>query len=290
MRVVMAMDGSADARDAVEWLVQAPLPAATHISVITAILVPAAYEALEMAWSQLRTEAEEVAEQARRRLAAHWPDTAAHVVEGEPRSVIIRAAEHEDADLIVVGARGLGAVATFLLGSVSLGVAREAPCPVLVCKGAPRAITSITVAVDGSAHARAALRFVSRLPLPAGASLHLVSVAEPLRFPSTAPSIVQPRLRAAMHDYEDASRRKAEEVLRAAAAEIPSGRPVTTTGALGPIAPSIIAEAEKQASDLIVVGARGLGAVKRVLLGSVSETVLRHARCPVLVVHPTERA
>ena len=38
MRVVMAMDGSADARDAVEWLAQAPLPAATHISVITAIL------------------------------------------------------------------------------------------------------------------------------------------------------------------------------------------------------------------------------------------------------------
>jgi nucleotide-binding universal stress UspA family protein len=286
MRVLMATDGSADARGAVEWLLQAPLPADARISVIGAMPVPVAYEALKMAWSELRKQASDVVEQARRRLAERWPEVTGRVVEGDAREVILHAAEDERADLIVVGARGLGAVATFLLGSVSLDVARQAPCPVLVCKGTPRRTRSIIVAVDGSDHARAALRFVCRLPLASDVSLRLVSVAEPLRFPSTAPSIATPHLRAAMENYEDESRRRLDDVLAAAVAEVPDGTDVSTATAIGPLAPSILAEADKHASDLIVVGARGLGAVKRVLLGSVSEAVLRHATCPVLVVHP----
>ena len=286
MRVLMATDGSTDARDAVEWLFQAPLPADARMSVISAMPVPVAYEALRMAWSELRKQAEEVVDQARRRLAERWPDVTARVVEGDARSVILHAAEEEQADLIVLGARGLGAVATFVLGSVSLGVARDAPCPVLVCKGAPRPIKSIAVAVDGSDYARAALRLVCRLPVAPGRSLHLVCVAEPLRFPSTAPSIITPLLRAAMQHYEGESRRRIDDVLRAVSAEVPGGTAMTTAGVIGPVPPLILAEAEKHASDLIVVGARGLGAVKRMLLGSVSEAVLRHATCPVLVVHP----
>lgn len=47
----------------------------------------------------------------------------------------------------------------------------------------------------------------------------------------------------------------------------------------------IVRDATTHASDLIVMGARGLGMVKRLLLGSVSESVLRHAACPVLIVH-----
>jgi nucleotide-binding universal stress UspA family protein len=165
-------------------------------------------------------------------------------------------------------------------------VARHARCPVLVCKGAPRAIRSMTVAVDGSDHARAALRFVRDLPLPAGTALHLVAVVEPLRYPSTAPGMIAPQLVAALREYEDERRRELEQVLAAAAAEVPSPVTTSTTTLVGAPALSILAEAEKRGSDLVVVGARGLGAVKRLLLGSVSESVLRHAACPVLVVRP----
>ena len=288
MRVLVATDGSADARDAIEWLLHAPLPADAHISVITAMPVPVAYEALKMAWSELRKQAGDVVEQARRRLADRWSDVTARVVDGDARRVILDAADDERTDLIVLGARGLGAIATFLLGSVSLGVARQAQCPVLICKGAPRPIKSITVAVDGSDHARAALRFVCGLPLSPDVSLHLVSVAETLRFPSTAPAIIAPQLRAAMHDYETEARRRLDDVLAAAKAAVPQGTAVSTATAIGPLMPTILGEADKHASDLIVVGARGIGGVKRLVLGSVSEAVLRHATCPVLVVHPPD--
>jgi len=290
MRVLMATDGSPDARDAVEWLLRAPLPADARISVISAMPVPVAYEALKMSWSELRKQASDVVEDAGRRLAERWSNVTVRIVEGDPRRVILEAADGEGSDLIVLGARGLGAVASFLLGSVSLGVAHQAPCPVLVCKGPPRPIKSVTIGIDGSEHARAALRFVCRLPLAADVSLHLVSIAELLRFPSTAPGIITPQLRAAMRDYEDQARRKLDEVLAAAVAEVPRGTAVSIATAIGPLAPSILAETDKQGSDLIVVGARGLGAVKRMFLGSVSESVLRHATCPVLVVHPPAAA
>lgn len=55
-----------------------------------------------------------------------------HVGSGNPADAILEAAKDVDADLIVVGARGLGAVARFLRGSVSTRVAHHAPCDVLI--------------------------------------------------------------------------------------------------------------------------------------------------------------
>ncbi|HET7340957.1 MAG TPA: universal stress protein, partial [Methylomirabilota bacterium] len=221
MRVLLATDGSSDAREALEWLRLASLPADTRISVVSAIPVPVVYEAFVTTWSEMRKQTDEVVDEARRRLGERWPNVTAHVVEGEPRHVILDVAVQEAADAIVLGARGLGAVASFLMGSVSLGVARHAPCPVLVCKGAPRAIRSLTVALDGSDHARAALRFVTGLPWPAGTAVHLVAVVEPLRYPSSAPGMLAPQLTAALREDEAERRRALEDVLAAAAAEVP---------------------------------------------------------------------
>jgi nucleotide-binding universal stress UspA family protein len=63
-------------------------------------------------------------------------------------------------------------------------------------------------------------------------------------------------------------------------------RSVVTATPAGAPAATIVRTAETDGSDLIVVGARGLGMLERVALGSVSESVLRHATCPVLVVRP----
>ena len=55
---------------------------------------------------------------------------------------------------------------------------------------------------------------------------------------------------------------------------------------MGEVALEIVALAEELQADLIVMGSRGLGGVRRALMGSVSDSVVRHAHCPVLVVRP----
>src|SRR5215204_3745848 len=55
---------------------------------------------------------------------------------------------------------------------------------------------------------------------------------------------------------------------------------------MGQVALEIVALAEELQADLIVMGSRGLGGVRRALMGSVSDSVVRHAHCPVLVVRP----
>ena len=60
------------------------------------------------------------------------------------------------------------------------------------------------------------------------------------------------------------------------ASEVVTGQPAET----------LVRQAAREASDVIVVGARGAGALTRLVLGSVSESVLRHAECPVLIVRP----
>jgi nucleotide-binding universal stress UspA family protein len=123
--------------------------------------------------------------------------------------------------------------------------------------------------------------------LPADLALRLVGVVEPLRYPSV--DLLSPQLVELMKEYEDERRVELERVLGAAVADLRGRvRKITTTTLVGQAAPSILGEAAKQPSDLIVVGARGLGTVKRLLLGSVSESVLRHASCPVLIVRPKD--
>jgi nucleotide-binding universal stress UspA family protein len=55
---------------------------------------------------------------------------------------------------------------------------------------------------------------------------------------------------------------------------------------MGAVALEIVALAEELGADLIVMGSRGLGGVRRVLMGSVSDSVVRHAHCPVMIVRP----
>lgn len=280
MRVLFATDGSADARQAAEWLVQLPLPESTTVDVLS-VVPPVRIGAL--AGKGLRATAERAVADAQRILAGPRTVTT-RLVDGDPRTALVAFAETHATDLIVLGARGLGAVAAFLLGSVSLGVARDAPCPVLVCKGSPRPIETVTVGLDGSDQAREALAWTARLPFEK-VSVRLVAVVEPIRYPATAPEIISAQLLAAMEEYEAERRAELQAVVSAAAVEVQGSVAAVETDTLaGGAADMLVRDVDAHGTDLLVVGARGQGALRRALLGSVSESVLRHASCPVLVV------
>jgi nucleotide-binding universal stress UspA family protein len=285
MRVLVAADGSRDAAEAVEWLAHFPLPADSDIEVLSAIPRPIFNESvLRTSWTELRKQTEAVVEDARARLAKRWPATTARIVEGDARPALVDAAIASAADLIVLGARGLGGVASILLGSVSLSVARHAPCSVLVCRSGARPVRTVTIGVDGGSDSEMSVEVFRELPLSDSIVARVVGVVEPLRYPATAPAFVTASLKAAIKDLEDERRREMATAVSAAVERLRwrVGRVISATP-VGSPAEVLVRDAEEHEADLIVVGARGLGPVERVLLGSVSESVLRHAGCPVLI-------
>jgi len=290
VRILVAIDGSNDARAAVAWLGRLPLPGDHTVRVVT-IVVPANgfvdIEKAETVRAELIAEARQLVDSTASDLRIGGHSARGELIlEDDPRAAIVATAREWGADLIAMGARGLGAVARFFVGSVSLAVAREAPCPVLVCKGPPRDLNGITVALDGSEHARQALEWLtSTLALPPSIRLRLLGVAAAQHYPSRTSSILGSALAAALADLKAERRAQLEAQLSAAAASLSARSPAIETAVLtGEPRDMIVWDVEHSGTDLVVLGARGLGAVRRLLLGSVSESVLTHAACSVLIV------
>ena len=280
MRVLLASDGSSDAMQAARWLAASGVPTSASLLVLSVVTLP---RSLPTAVAEsLRAEGRSVAEQTRAVVGVNGANVDVRVAEGDAREQIMRTAEDWDADLVVMGSRGLGRVQGFLLGTVSLAVARHCTRPVLVVKGRTRVLGSAIVALDGSEDALNALRLFARWPKLTTLAVHLVGVIEPLPFPRTAPKVVQAELRAAVTAAEGERREALEQAFAAARPLLPAGE-VTETLTVGDPAGEILRIADENAVDLIVLGARGVGATQRLLLGSVSETVLHDAQCAVLI-------
>jgi nucleotide-binding universal stress UspA family protein len=286
MRVMLATDGSTHATAATEWLKNSPLPASAELMVTAVAERPAIIFEIGAAESERppTDEAWRAAEDARERLHGRWPTAAVRVVHGDPREEIPALAEQWTADLVVIGARGLGAVKRLVLGSVSTAVVHAVHCAVLVVKDSHAGpIDTILVAVDGSPNSLAAARFVGELD--AVPKVRLLAVVEPPYIPRSAPGVVASSLRAAASELVAERRAEQERVLSQVATDL--GRTagsVTTAVVIGRPGEEIVKAANEPEVGLAVVGARGFGAIKRALLGSISEHVLHEAGCPVLVV------
>ena len=288
MRVLVATDGSDDARSACEWLARWPLPRGSRLRVVSAVSVPPS--ALDIPTvrefaASLREEARVAAETAWKRLAPAFADSEAQVLDGDAREVILQAAEAWPADLIVLGARGLGAVAGVLLGSVSLGVARRAHCSVLVVKPGASAGSNIVIGVDGSEQAAEAARFVARLPLAPLTVVRLTGAVQPPPLPATTPRIARGLVQEARMQIVKERTAALERALVEATRPFEGvAKNVEQQMLVGSPTDVLLGAAARPDVGLVVVGARGLGALQRLLLGSVSENVLRHAERPVLIV------
>jgi len=295
VRVLLATDGSPGSRAAAAFLNDLPLPPSTTIRVVAVVQLPVfgltAAPAPDFKLMGLDRAAQTVVEDARGMRSARGLALETDVALGDPRMEIVRQAEAWGADLIVIGARGLGGVKRFLLGSVSDAVARHAHCAVLVVKGRRRKLGSVLVAMDGSEDSFRAVRFLTRLALPRQTKVRLLSVVERTRYPATAPKSLRGQLVAMLKELEAERRGQLDKVLEHAASELDDTiTRVTRYTPTGDPAEEIVATAADFDADLVVVGARGLGGMARALLGSVSQNVLHHARCPVLIVKEHTKA
>jgi nucleotide-binding universal stress UspA family protein len=184
------------------------------------------------------------------------------------------------ADLVVMGARGLGKVRGLLMGSVSSHVTSRSHCPVVVVREAPRESTAeprVVVGVDGSEDSTAAVRFAFEAAARRGAGLTVVHTWD-VDVDSTSAALTWV---VDSQEADEQERTVVAETLAGYAAEFPTVDVRRHVVRGHPVA-ELVRQSED--ADLLVVGTRGRGAVKGLVLGSVSHSVLHDARCPVAVV------
>ena len=282
LRVLVATDGSRDARAAIATTSHFPWPAGTRVRIVSARRSRAEYRR-SILLSALDRGAEKAAEDARRTLSRRWPDVEVEIVDKTPVEGILGAAKRFKADVIVVGWRGHGAVRRLLMGSVSRGVIRGSTCAVLVVRQ-PQHVRTIVVGVDGSDTAMRALAFVGRLTPPRGGRVTLVSTVELLTPPSGgrvpgAASIAREVKRQNM-----LRARAATQELKRAAAELKRiGWHTRTMLVHGEPLRDLLGAVARSRAQLLAVGARGTSGVRYLLLGSVAEGALNRSPVSVLV-------
>ena len=195
---------------------------------------------------------------------------------GQPEAQIVRLAEEIGAGLVVVGSRGLGPLRRALMGSVSMGVVHHAHGSVLVVRGDGHLPGKILLALDGSEESKAASKVAAEITKTTGSGLGVMvclPVVSPYPYPLAKDTWEQAR---------DEARSLVEEQARRLGEE--TGTKVEARLAFGKPDEEIVRAGEELGANLIVMGSRGLGPLRRALLGSVSDSVVRHAHCPVLVV------
>ena len=293
-KVLLATDGSEEAGLAATAAINLVRSTDSELHVLTIgpgypaydVRVPEVAEQLRRQTRRILDEQVEKIEQAGGEVAqAHLRLAEGHPgFERHPSDDVVRAAEEIGAGLVVLGSRGRGGVRRALMGSVSDSVVRHAHCPVMVVRGEPVVFpTKILFATDGSKDAELAATVVADLAQSSGSKLHVVAV-----FP--AAGYVHPyyevRFPEAAEQLRREGREEAQLVLdeqvkhvREAGENIPEAHLRT-----GEPEKEIVALAEELGVDLITMGSRGLGGIRRALMGSVSDAVVRHAHCPVLVV------
>jgi nucleotide-binding universal stress UspA family protein len=146
--------------------------------------------------------------------------------------------------------------------------------------------TKILLATDGSREAKLAFASAAELSQKTGSELHIVYVGHMplLSYESPGATTLDPDLwRRMQEDAEQEARTKLDEQAQRVREE--SGGEVAEAHArLGRPDVEIVGLADELGAGLIVLGSRGLGPLRRALMGSVSDSVVRHAHCPVLVV------
>ena len=304
MRILYATDGSEGGLAPARFLANLGHHPDIHVHIVTVL-------------DTERTEEQEncstILADAEAALGLFTPNVTKEIARGNTLSeiveVILQTADvYADVDLIAIGASGHSAAVRFFLGSVAESVARHAGHPVLIVR--PSAdpldpldpldpidpldpLREVIVGTDGSEGARCAAEFVaSRFPLPPDCTLRLVSVVPQPLFDAMGDPMnlaggenyltleiingeARKRATSRMESLAESLRREDDgPTIEIEIEPVVLGHPVT----------ELLRIADERKAGLIVVGSEGLTGIDRFLLGSVSERVMRHAACSVLIV------
>ncbi|WP_137289160.1 universal stress protein [Natronorubrum halophilum] len=203
---------------------------------------------------------------------------------GEPAEAILEYAATHDVDAIVMGTRGRSGVGRLLLGSVTETVVRDADVPVLVVRGAagvrrPYPLETIVIPTDGSTYADAALERALMVARHHDATVHVLSVVD------VTPAGIEEHNDLTIDRLQQYARRVVDEGVAAAENAGVNAESAIRHGSTHRMIRTYVDDAD---ADLLVMGTHGRSGLDRLLLGSVTERVLRTATTPVLTVRASE--
>ena len=286
MNVLVATDGSKYGRWALNWVAKLPFvePAkvmALHVLDVATLRAPFLAQPM-MAGNEQYVQEEIQSMEARsaktfkdatQQLASLKLAGTVRKEQGPVASTILKRAPKRDG-LLVVGSQGLDALDRFMLGSVSTNLIHHATCPVLVVKSEATPLRRMILAIDGSDASAKALKFVLTKFQSDQSTSKGRRVPIHVTVLHVQPVVMYPGLK-------EASKKLLEQSVQKL---IKAGFIAEPLCYLGNPAEEIMKAASRQQADLIVMGAQGLGAIARFLIGSVSTRVVQHANGSVLVV------
>lgn len=292
--VLVGFDGGQSGRDAIAFAMR--FCRSTGYSVVVASVYPTdmptalvrSYGSYDRDWNAYEVdEARMLLDEAARSVAPDVPSTYESVASTSSSKGLADLAERTGADLVVLGSRRHGQERHTIPGSTGHRILTGSPCPVAIVPrrygetGPSKPIKVVTVAFIGTTDAKAALDWAADLAERTKAELRLVTVID---------RPTHRYLRKAEETADDFAAKAAENSLKAAenalgsltqsvrgSAHVVAGPVVDNLATLGLENPEL-------ATDVLVLGSRGYGPVRRTLLGGVSFNVVKFTRVPIIVV------
>ncbi|HEY3560613.1 MAG TPA: universal stress protein [Kribbella sp.] len=272
--VLVGVDDTPESQIALRWAVDAAEGRGAPVRVIRAYLNEASrwpalgaegYVPPPMPLDKYQHELDDAVRYARDRLG--YDGGSGWLANSDPANAILL--EAGEAGLVVVGTRSRNKMSAAVLGSVATSVASKAPCPVVVVRG-ERRTGPVVVGTDGSPDSEEALVFAFEEAARTSQPLEVVYCWQPqadhrASFESTH-ELLTDWLAESLEEYRD---KYPDVKVRASVLE-------------GRASSQLIAMSDT--ASLVVVGSRGRGGVKGLLLGSVSQSLLHHADSPVAIV------
>ena len=220
-------------------------------------------------------------ERAELKASTSWEAVRAKLLRGSPAAAVARSAKREQADLLVIGSRGVTEFQPMLLGSVSRQLLMQASCPVLVVKKPTTALEQVLLGADGSIESWEAVAWLKRLPEHIRPAVTVASVIPPLPLESLR---LPSRALAVGNQVEGVLRREAQKLAARVAGTLKkagfSAKGMVLSGHPGA---ELVTLAVREGANLIIVGSRSGRNAQEYFMGSVADTVVKHAPCSVLV-------
>ncbi len=281
--IVVGVDGSDVSRDAIVWAARASMRHGVPLHLVTAQAVTAAYGGMMMASQEFFDDLEQATKQvlveARSVAADAAPGISATstIVHGSPIPAMLD--QSENARMIVLGTRGLGAVRGALLGSVTAALATHSRCPVVVVPSGdtPPDDGPVVVGVDGTTNSEPAIEAAFTEASLRGVPLVAVHAWSDVDF-DTLPAAVENLPWEALGTSEEASLAESLAGWRERFPDVDVHKVVVRDRAVDQLLE------RSRPAQLVVVGSHGRGGFRGMLLGSTSRSLLHRIDRPLMIV------